>query len=255
MQIVRCKLVNRLIVFFANRIVGELSAAGKLDTWPDRPGPMASRARQGISIPGQIARKLDNWPDMSPSRSKWVFRSRSRHPSRSKSVDRGRSRWPRSVELVRGQRPGASGVAPRRPNSTPSRAQERQTPEVVRTARSRTIVGAIFRRTGSIFGVVATPANPPKYRACQQKRRFGTSRCTTSCSHDVTSKNDENRVQNRSKVDRSRSFGVHRGAQVDRSWSFGVSRSAKVDRSGSIEARQVELARRAGTRVRRIEGS
>ena len=60
MQIVRCKLVDRLIVFFANRIVGELSAAGKLDTWPDRPGPMASRARQGSSIPGQIARKLDN---------------------------------------------------------------------------------------------------------------------------------------------------------------------------------------------------
>jgi hypothetical protein len=60
MQIVQCKLVDRLIVFFANRIVGELSAAGKLDTWPDRPGPMASRARQGSSIPGQIARKLDN---------------------------------------------------------------------------------------------------------------------------------------------------------------------------------------------------
>ena len=28
--------------FFANRIVGEPSAAGKLDTWPDRPGPMVS---------------------------------------------------------------------------------------------------------------------------------------------------------------------------------------------------------------------
>ena len=62
MQIVRCKLIDRLIVFFANRIVGELSAAGKLDTWPDRPGPMASRARQGISKPGQIAGKLDNEP-------------------------------------------------------------------------------------------------------------------------------------------------------------------------------------------------
>ena len=186
---------------------------------------------------------------MRSSRSTWVFRSRLRHPSRSKCIDRGRSRRPRSVELVRGQRPGASRGAPRLPKSTPSRAQDRQTPEFARTARSRTVAGAMFRRTGSIFGVVATPANPPKYRACQQKRRFGRSRCTTSCSHDVTSKNDENRVQNRSKVDRSRSFGVHRGAQVDRSWSFGVSRSAKVDRSGSIEARQVELARRAGTRV------
>ena len=80
-------------------------------------------------------------------------------------------------------------------------------------------------------------ANPPKYRACQQKRRFGISRCTTSCSNDATSKNNENRLQNRSKVDRSGSFGARRGAQVDRSWSFGVSRSAKVDRSGSIEAR------------------
>ena len=182
----------------------------------------------------------------------WVFQSR----SRTQVIEvghGGRSRRPRSVELVRGQHPGASGGAPRRPNSTPSRAQERQTPEVVRTARSRTIVGAIFRRTGSIFGVVATPANPPKYRACQQKRRFGTSRCTTSCSHDVTSKNNENRLQNRSKVDRSGSFGGRRGAQVDRSWSFGVSRSAKVDRSWSFgvsrSARLVELARRAGTRM------
>ena len=160
LQIVRCKLVDRLIVFIANRIVGELSAAGKLDTWPDRPAPMASRE---------------------------------------------------------------------------SRAQERQTPEFVRPARPRTIVEAIFRRNGSIFGFVATLAIPPKYRACQQKRRCGTSRCTTSCSHDVTSKNNENRLQNRSKVDQSRSSGVRRGAQVDRSWSFEASRSAKVDRSRSIE--------------------
>ena len=44
-------------------------------------------------------------------------------------------------------------------------------PEFVRTARSRTIDRAIFRRNGSIFGVAATPANPPKYRACQQKTK------------------------------------------------------------------------------------
>ena len=157
-----------------------------------------------------------------------------RHPSRPKWVDWGRSRRPRSVELVRGQRPGASGSVPRLPKSTPSRAQDRQTPEFARTARSRTVAGAMFQRSGSIFGVVATPANPPKYRACEQKRRFMRSRCTTSCSHDVTSKNDENRDQNRSKIDRSRSFGVRRGAQVDRSWSFGVSRSGKVDRSWSF---------------------
>ena len=150
-------------------------------------------------------------------------------------------------------RRGAPGTVPRRPKSTPSRVQERQTQEFVRTARSRTIVGVSFRRNVSIFGVVATPANPPKYRACQQKRRFATACCTTSCSHDVTSKNDEDRVQNRSKVDRSRSFGVHRGTQVDRRWSFGVSRSTKVDRSGSIAVKPVELARRAGNRVRKLE--
>ena len=43
LQVLRCKLVDWLIVFFfANRIVGEPSAAGKLDTWPNRPGPMVS---------------------------------------------------------------------------------------------------------------------------------------------------------------------------------------------------------------------
>ena len=43
LQVLRCKLVDRLIVFFfANRIVGEPSAAGNLDTWPNRPGPMLS---------------------------------------------------------------------------------------------------------------------------------------------------------------------------------------------------------------------
>ena len=131
----------------------------------------------------------------------------------------------------------------------PSRGGEQRTRQLVHTARSRTIVGAFFRRNVSLFGVVAMRANPPKYRACQQKRRFGTSCCTSSWSHDLPSKNDQNRSQNRSKVDRSGSFGVRRGAQVDRSWSFGVSRSAKVDRSGSIEARQVELARRAGARA------
>ena len=109
-------------------------------------------------------------------------------------------------------------------------------------------LGRCFDELSRFSGVVATPANPAEYRACQQKRRFGRSRCMTSCSHDVSSKNGENRLQNPSKVDRSRSYGVRRGAQVDRSWSFGVSRSAKVDRSGSIEARLVELARRAGTR-------
>ena len=68
----------------------------------------------------------------------------------------------------------------------------------------------------------------------------------------MTSKNDQNWMQNRSEVDRSRSFGARRGAQVDLSWSLEVSRTAKVDRSGSIEARQVELARRAGTPVAQI---
>ena len=106
----------------------------------------------------------------------------------------------------------------------------------------RTIAGAIFRRNASIFGVVAMPANPPEYRACQQKRRFGISFCTSRWSHDLPSKNDQNRSQNRSKVNRSGSFGVCRGAQVDRSWSFGsveAPKSIEVARSGSVEAAKV----------------
>ena len=189
----------------------------------------------------KIERKIDQisiemavrGPSIRPSRSKWVVRSRWRHPRPSKWVHRGRSRRPRSVELVRGERPGVFRGAARRPKSTRSRVQEVQTREFLRTARSRTIVRAIFRRKVSIFGIVATSANPLKYRACQQKRRFGTSCCTSSRSHDLPLKNDENRSQNRCKVDRSGSFGARRGAQVDRSGSFGpveAPKSIEVDR-------------------------
>ena len=60
-------------------------------------------------------------------------------------------------------------------------------------ARSRSAVGAIFRRFRSIFGFSAESANPRKYCACQQKQRFGTSHRESSHSRDATSKNDENR--------------------------------------------------------------
>ena len=198
MQIVQCKLVDRLIVFFANRIVGELSAAGKLDTWPDRPGPMASRARQGISIPGQIARKLDNWPDMSPSRQSGCF-----GVGRGTQVDRSRSI---------GVGPGGQD----RSSLCAGSGQER--PEVRRGDQIRhQVAPRSDKRQRSYALLVREPSS----------RRF-------------------------SKVDRGESSGVRRGAQVDRSWSFVPSRSAKADRSGPIEARLVELARRAGTRMVRI---
>ena len=165
-----------------------------------------------------------------------------RRPNQSKWVDRGRSRRPRSLEFARGERPGASEGAPKRPKSTPSRDGERRTRQFGRMARSRTIVGVLLQRNVRLLGVVAMRANPPKYRACQQKRRFGISFCTSRWSHDLPSKNDQNRSQNRSKVNRSGSFGVCRGAQVDRSWSFGsveAPKSIEVARSGSVEAAKV----------------
>ena len=69
-----------------------------------------------------------------------------------------------------------------------------------RAVRSRSVVGAIFRRFSLIFGFSVKSANPPKYCACWQKQRFGPSRRELSRSRDVTSKNLENRPENRPEI-------------------------------------------------------
>ena len=58
-----------------------------------------------------------------------------------------------------------------------------------RTAGSRRPVGAIFRRCLSIFGFFAKCEISVSYHACQQKQRFGPSRCESSRSRVATSKN------------------------------------------------------------------
>ena len=54
------------------------------------------------------------------------------------------------------------------------------------------MVRVSFYRILSFFWVLAKSANPLKYRACQQNQRFGPSRCGSSRSCVVTSKNNEN---------------------------------------------------------------
>ena len=58
-----------------------------------------------------------------------------------------------------------------------------------RTAGSRRLVGAIFRRCLSIFGFFAKCEISVSYHACRQKQRFGPWRCESSRSRAATSKN------------------------------------------------------------------
>ena len=172
-------------MFFANRIVGELSAAGKLDTWPDRSKNDENRV--------QNRSKVDRGRSFGVHRGAQVDRSCPFVASRSAKVDRSGSIEAKPVE--RAHRAGT------------------------RVAQDR----KVGRGTSCSGRRKETPLEPESVEV---------SRSTTCCSQEVTSKNDENELQNRSKVDRGGSVGVRRGAQVDRSWSVGVSRSAKADRSG-----------------------
>ena len=104
------------------------------------------------------------------------------------------------------ERPGGDQRHPRMPKRTPGSVQERaeatkidakSRPGAKKSSFGRATwlqrsVEANFRRFLSIFGFFAKSANPPKYCACQQKQRFGPSRCESSRSHDAISKNDEN---------------------------------------------------------------
>ena len=112
------------------------------------------------------------------------------------------------------ERPGGHQGHPGAPKSAPGSVQERAEATKI-DAKSRPgakksrfgratwlqrSVEANFRRFLSVFGFFAKSANPPKYCACQQKQRFGPSRCESSRSRDVTSKSDENRPENRPEI-------------------------------------------------------
>ena len=65
----------------------------------------------------------------------------------------------------------------------------------------------MFRRFWSIFDFFVKAANPPKYRACRSKSRFGPSRCE-SCY--ASPKIDENRPENRTQIVENRVSGPFR---------------------------------------------
>ena len=99
-------------------------------------------------------------------------------------------------------------------------------------------VEANFRRFLPIFGFFAKSANPPKYCACQQKQRFGPSRCESSRSRDVTSKSDENRPENRPEIVEN---GVS-GPLGRPPGSTFVTRSESVERLGATRGDSSDLA-------------
>ena len=68
-------------------------------------------------------------------------------------------------------------------------------------SRSKSYGVAICRCVLSCFGVFAKRANPLKYRTCQQKQGFGPSHCTSTRLREATSKNNENLLKNRYKIE------------------------------------------------------
>ena len=152
----------------------------------------------------------------------------------------GRARKaPKNALGRQNERPRAPGCTPRSPKSTQSHVRERWSRVLSRAARSRTIAGTISRRILSMFGLVARPANPPKYCACQQKRRFGASLCKSSCSRDAASKIDENRSQNRPKSTKTRPCRSNLDARSD---SGHLARAKSIELGGQGRASQVERA-------------
>ena len=119
------------------------------------------------------------------------------------------------------ERPGAPGSAPRRPKSMPSRVWEwkhRVFPVrlLCEAASERFFID--FQR---FFVFFANAANPRKCCTCQQKQRFGFSRCESSRPCEGTSNNDRKRIQNR-----CRRSGISRISGISR--ASGGSGSSRI---------------------------
>ena len=112
--------------------------------------PRKSRGRLG-SVPG-ASRGVPGAPRERPEGPQWRPGTPARAP---------RSVWERaeSTEMDAKTRPGAKKSS------------------FLRAARSRSVVGTIFRRFSSIFVFFANCEMCVSYHACQQKKRFGPSRC------------------------------------------------------------------------------
>ena len=153
---------------------------------------------------GAGAPKIESKSLPGPSRdAPWHPRASGRRLGSASGAPRGVPGAPRERPESLPGHPGtperATGSAQERAEATKIDAKRR--PGAKKSSCSRAVclrsdVGSIFRRFSSIFGFFAKSANPPKYCACQQKQRFGPSRCESSRSRDVPSKNDENRPQN-----------------------------------------------------------
>ena len=143
------------------------------------------------------------------------------------------------------ERPGAPRSAPRRPKLMPSRVRDRRNRFSFGAASAGSVVRAIYRRFCSISGLFTKFANPPKYRACRSKSRFGPSGRESSRSCYAAWKIDENRPENRTQIAQNRDSGP-----------FGRSfRSAFIDRSRQSRAERREEADRGsqGAQVSPIE--
>ena len=175
--------------------------------------------------PARLQNECENRAKIGPGRGPGAPKIESKSvPGRSRDAPwRPRASWKhhgsfsgasRDVPGSPRERPGGHQRHPGTPKRAPGSVQERaeatkidakSRPGAKKSSFGRATwlqrsVEANFRRFLSIFGFFAKSANPPKYCACQQKQRFGPSRCESSRSRDVTSKSDENRPENRPEI-------------------------------------------------------
>ena len=132
------------------------------------------------------------------------------------------------------ERPEAPRSAPRRRKLMPSRVRDRRNRFIFGAARAGSVVRAIYRRFGAVSDLFTNFANPPKYRACRSKSRFGPSRCESSRSCYAASKIDESRPENRTQIVQKRVSGPFgrpfRSSFIARSRQNRAERREEADR-------------------------
>ena len=110
-------------------------------------------------------------------------------------------------------------------------------------ARSRSVVQAMFYRVFSILHFFAEPANPLKYCACQQKRRFGPVRSESSSPRHGTSKSYEKHRKPKRKSTPNRPKWLVGLARAALSLNFGRSRDfEQAVRGGQARSKRPERA-------------
>ena len=238
--------VDRLIdIFLANRFVGLPNRARQeatIDANID-PNPSRKRLRGTPNRPEIDPRTLSGRPVAHK-----IVRSASRERlGASPAGLRAAQAIPKAAPGHQKERPGAPRSAPRRPKLMPSRVRDRRNRFIFGAARAGSVVRTIYRRFCSISNLIAKFANPPKYRACRSKSRFGPSRCESSRSCYAASKIDENRLENWSQVGQNRDSGplgrLFRSAFVARSGQNRAERREEADRSSQgVQASPIEPA-------------